>query len=282
MLLPAHAPCPAADRFRALPVAAGLRSLLVQAPPDAAPRGIVTRTVTARCCRDTARYCRGGEDVVVEAIGEGTSTAQGQGIINETNVHDDEDTAKEKKEAGSAEEEEEEEEEEELDGFWVSYGRRWPRRRLPPPLPSLVARGALRRARTGDGRLVIRIVPLVRPERVRARRCRRGDSLNMRLVERQDDDSTVMAPPLIQHEDGIGSAPAERLDDVDPAAVGVPGVAEEEEEEEAVPEPTTAPAMPPPRVSSVGCFEEVFRFDLIGGGGGGTLHQMPSRLRMVH
>ncbi|KAF8779831.1 hypothetical protein HU200_002096 [Digitaria exilis] len=262
MLLPAHAPCPAADRFCALPVAAGLRSLLVQAPDDAG-RGIVTRAAAARCCRG------GGVDVV-KAVGNGTSIAQCEGITKET-IHDEECTeaaAKEKekeKEAGSAEEEEEEE----LDGFWVSYGRRWPRRRLPPPLPSLVARGALRRARTGDGRLVIRIVPLVLPERVHARR-RRGDSLTMRLVERHDEDSTV-----IRHEEAIGSAQAEGHDDADTAAVGVHDIAEV-----VAPEPTTAPAVPPPRVSSVGCFEEVFRFDLIGGGG--SMHQMPSRLRMVH
>ncbi|AQK74969.1 hypothetical protein ZEAMMB73_Zm00001d018073 [Zea mays] len=66
-------------------------------------------------------------------------------------------------------------EEDDLDGFWVSYGRRCPRRRLPPLIPSLVARGALRRTCTDDGRLVIRIVPIV-----------------------HEDDSSVPPPPPLR------------------------------------------------------------------------------------
>ena len=173
------------------------------------------------------------------------------------------------KEAGMATEEDEED----LDGFWVSYGRRRTRHRLPPPIPSLVARGALRRTRTGDGRLVIRIVPVVRPECVRAHR--RGDRLTMQLLE-HEDDSPMMAPPLREPSsarrscrDVVGAA---RAGDgtAAPAAGGVGGV------EEAVAAP---PAAPPPRVSSVGCFEEVFRLDPIGSS---SLHQMMPSLRMVH
>ncbi|XP_039791495.1 uncharacterized protein LOC120657270 [Panicum virgatum] len=167
-----------------------------------------------------------------------------------------------------------EEDEEDLDGFWVSYGRRRTRHRLPPPIPSLVARGALRRTRTGDGRLVIRIVPVVRPECVRARR--RGDRLTMQLLE-HEDDSPMMAPPLREPSSAQGccnvvGAAREGAGTAAPAAGGEAGVGGVEE---AVAAP---PAAPPPRVSSVRCFEEVFRLDPIGSS---SLHQMPS-LRMVH
>ncbi|RCV08389.1 hypothetical protein SETIT_1G322300v2 [Setaria italica] len=280
LLPPPSAPHSAAQRFSA-PAAAGLRSLLL--PPD----GVVTRAAAAavasrgdagaRCCRSGGS----GEDVV-EASGGGTSTGHCEGTKNAKDEEEEDvkgrDAAKEK-EAGiiiSAEEDEEQ------DGFWVSYGRRRPRRRLPPPIPSLVARGALRRTRTGDGRLVIRIVPVVRPECIRARRRRGGDRLTMRLVG-HEDDSPMMAPPLRvpggARQDGssvIGIA-REGGDTATPA--GGDGGVDDVEEAVVAPEPETmVPAVPPPRVSSVGCFEDVFRFDPIGTG---SLHQMPS-LRMVH
>ncbi|KAG2661617.1 uncharacterized protein LOC120657725 [Panicum virgatum] len=256
MLLPS-APH-SAERFSA--AASGLRSLL--AAPDAARAAVVTRAVVA------SRRCAGGggEGVAGASGDDGTSIGHSDDI--EKAKKDEEEGMKE-----AAKEETTEEDEEDLDGFWVSYGRRRPRRRLPPPIPSLVARGALRRTRTGDGRLVIRIVPVVRPECVRARR--RGDRLTMQLLEHQDD-SPMMAPPLREPSsarrscrDVVGAA---RAGDgtAAPAAGGVGGV------EQAVAAP---PAAPPPRVSSVGCFEEVFRLDPIGSS---SLHQMMPSLRMVH
>ncbi|CAO2047470.1 unnamed protein product [Urochloa humidicola] len=268
MLLPPPSAPSSAHRFSPLP---GLRTLLVAAP-DATTPGVVTRAAAAAVAsRSTATTCRrGAEDVVVQASGVGRSI--GHCDEEEEEVKGD---AKEEEEAGISAEEEEEEE---LDGFWVSYGRR---RRLPPLIPSLVARGALRRTRTADGRLIIRIVPVVRPECIRARRDRGGgDRLTMQLVERQDDGSPMMAPPL---REPAGSSA--RLDDDNVIRIAQQGDEDTATVEEAVaaPEPETTtivPAVPPPRVSSVGCFEDVFRFDPIVGNR--SLRQMPSLIRMVH
>ncbi|CAN6239418.1 unnamed protein product [Urochloa humidicola] len=265
MLLLPSAPHPA-QRFSAPPVA-GLRSLLVLAPDAATtPGGVVTRAA-AVASRRAATPCRRRSGC--EASGGETSTGHCEGTKNTTEEKEEDvkGMAITEKESGIGTEEEEEEE---LDGFWVSYGRRRPRRRLPPPIPSLVARGALRRTRTADGRLVIRIVPVVRPECIRARRHGDGDRLTMQLVEHQHG-SPMMAPPprepiVARQEDGNiirnSETPAEAV---------------------AAPEPetaTTVPAVPPPRVSSAGCFEDVFRFDPIGGRS--SLRQMPSLIRMVH
>lgn len=241
----------------------------------------------ARCCCSAGG---GGKDDVdvVEASGGGTSTGHCEGSTKNAGGDDDaegvdgRDAAKDQKEAGvliGAEEDED------LDGFWVSYGRRRPRRRLPPPIPSLVARGALRRTRTRDGRLVIRIVPVVRPECIRARRGRGGERLTttVRLVE-HEDDSSVMALPLrepigARRDCSVISIAREGGDDTATPRAGGYGGVENVEEAVAAPEPeAVVPAVPPPRVSSAGCFEDVFRFDRIGTG---SLHRMPS-LRMVH
>ncbi|XP_066320691.1 uncharacterized protein [Miscanthus floridulus] len=173
------------------------------------------------------------------------------------------------------------EEEDELDGFWVSYGRRCPRRRLPPPIPSLVARGALRRTRTYDGRLVIRIVPVVRPECIRARR--RRD----RPVEHEDDPLMVAPPPpplqeltTATREDGIIRIINVAQADDDVAAPGAgEGVRHVEDAVAAAPAETLPAAEPPPRVPSVGCFEEVFKLGSIGSC---SPYQMMPSLRMVH
>ncbi|CAO2040662.1 unnamed protein product [Urochloa humidicola] len=265
MLLPPPSAPSSAHRFSPLP---GLRSLLVAAPDATAP-GVVTRAAAAAVAsRSTATPCRrSAEDVVVQASGVGGTI--GHCDEEEEEVKGD---AKEKEEAGISAEEEEEEE---LDGFWVSYGRRRPRRRLPPLIPSLVARGALRRTRTADGRLIIRIVPVVRPECIHARRNRGGgDRLTIQLVERHQDDSPMMAPPLpeLRVDNIIVIAQQGDEDTATPAAEAV--AAQE-------PETTTiVAAVPPPRVSSVGCFEEVFRFDPIVGNR--SLRQIPSLIRMVH
>ncbi|CAL5019603.1 unnamed protein product [Urochloa decumbens] len=244
MLLP-----PSAGRFTSPD---GLRSLLV-APDAAVARGVVVTRAAARC------RSSGGEVTVsvVEASGGGGGTGIGQREEDIGKAKDND--VKEEAEIGT------EEEEEELDGFWVSYGRRRPRRRLPPPIPSLVARGALRRTRTADGRLVIRIVPVVRPECIRARRNRGGDRLTMQLVEHQDG-SPLMAPP--PREPSSSSA---RQDGI-VIRIAQQGV------DTATPAEAVA-AVPPPRVASAGCFEDVFRFDPIGGS---SLRQMPSLIRMVH
>jgi antitoxin (DNA-binding transcriptional repressor) of toxin-antitoxin stability system len=159
------------------------------------------------------------------------------------------------------------EEDDLLDGFWVSYGRRCPRRRLPPLISSLVARGALRRTRTDDGRLVIRIVPVVWPERVRARR--RRD----RLVELEhEDDSPVVPPPLREllpapaREAGFRINVARVYDDA-----ATPSAGECVRDVEDAVEPLQ-------RVPSVRCFADVFKLDSIGGS---SLQQMLS-LRTVH
>ncbi|RLN07106.1 hypothetical protein C2845_PM11G25400 [Panicum miliaceum] len=255
MLLPS-APH-SAERFST--AASGLRSLL--AAPDADQGAVVTRAAAAAVA---SRRCGGGGEDVVRASGDdGASTGHSEGIKRAMKDDEEGDMTKEaakEKESGMATEEEEEED---LDGFWVSYGRRRPRRRLPPPIPSLVARGALRRTRTGDGRLVIRIVPVVRPECVRARR--RGDRLTMQLLE-HEGDSPMMAPPASRMVARAGDGTAA------PAAGGEKGLVG------GVEEAVAAPAVAPPRVPSVGCFEEVFRFDQIGSS---SLHQVPS-LRMVH
>ncbi|WVZ73646.1 hypothetical protein U9M48_021931 [Paspalum notatum var. saurae] len=240
----------AAEKFSA-PIS-GLRSLLAG---DGGRGAVVTRA-----------------DVVSRGGGRQAVSAKGDGVD----------------EAGTAAEEDPEPEEDLLDGFWVSYGRRCPRRRLPPPIPSLVARGALRRTRTDDGRLVIRIVPVVRPECIRARR--RGDRLTMRLVE-HEDDSPMMAPPLRElaaargDDDVIGIAQVDDDDGGNNAApTAAPAVGGGVEEEAVAardrrPDDMVVPAtVPPPRVSSAGCFEDVFKYGSIGSS---SLRQMPS-LRMVH
>lgn len=286
-----------AGKFAGAPIS-GLRSLLAVPDTTAGGGGVVTRAAVA------ARGCGGPreDDGVKErrrdADADGASSSIGHGDDLETEKREDEDEDG----VGVAREWEEEAaaaaaawEEDELGGLWVSYGRRWcPRRRLlPPPIPSLVARGALRRTRTDDGRLVIRIVPVaVRPECVRAR-CRRG-----RLAEHEVDDPPVtMASPLVPEpltsarEDGVRIGTIALVDDdidvraTPAAAAAVEGVcdvvddavaaaaqpAETETLRQAVP-------VPPPRVRSVGCFEEVFKLESIGSS---SLHQMPS-LRMVH
>jgi hypothetical protein len=114
--------------------------------------------------------CGHSEDVKARH-GDGTSLGHGEDV----------ETAKEEREENDNMEVKEREEEDELDGFWVSYGRRYPWHRLPRPILSLVACAALRQALTDDGRLVIRIVPVVWPECIHARR--RRD----RLIEHEDD-----------------------------------------------------------------------------------------------
>jgi hypothetical protein len=251
-----------AEKFSA-PIS-GLRSLLVV--PDAGTRGgcVVTRAAVA------AHGCGHREDVK-ERRDDGPSLGHGEDL--ETAEEDDNMEAKDREEART-------EEEDELDGFWVSYGRRCPRRRLPPPIPSLVARGALRRTRTDDGRLVIRIVPVVRPECIRARR--RPDRL---VVVEHEDDSPVMLPPpplrdlmtTAAREDGIRINVARADDDAATPPAAGEGV-RHVEDAVAAPAETLPAAVPPPRVPSVGCFEEVFKLGSIGSS---SLHQMPS-LRMVH
>ncbi|XP_066320701.1 uncharacterized protein [Miscanthus floridulus] len=252
-----------AEKFSA-PIS-GLRSLLV-VPDAAGTRGgcVVTRAAVA------AHGCNHREDVK-ERRDDGTSLGHGEDL--ETAKEDDNMEAKDREEART-------EEEDELDGFWVSYGRRCPRRRLPPPIPSLVARGALRRTRTYDGRLVIRIVPVVRPECIRARR--RRD----RPVEHEDDPPMVAPPPLLQElttaapEDGIVRIINVAQADDDAAAPGAgEGVSHVEDAVAAAPAETLPAAVPPPRVPSVGCFEEVFKLGSIGSC---SPHQMMPSLRMVH
>ncbi|CAL4966988.1 unnamed protein product [Urochloa decumbens] len=262
MLLPPAAPR-SASRFAAPPVT-GLRSLLVAPDAATAARGVVTRAATMRC-RSSG---------VVEASGGGrTGIGQCEEDIGKAKDTEEEDV----KGGTKVEEAAEIGTEEEEDGFWVSYGRRRPRRRLPPLIPSLVARGALRRTRTADGRLVIRIVPVVRPECIRARRNRGGDRLTMQLVEHQDD-SPMMAPPAPPREPSSSARQGDNAiriaqRDADTATTAEAVAAPE-------PETTTVPAaVPPPRVSSAGCFEDVFRFGPIGGS---SLRQMPSLIRMVH
>lgn len=145
---------------------------------------------------------------------------------------------------------------EEDEGCWVSYGRREPgRRRLPPPIPSLAGRSALRRARTEDRRLVISKVRVMRPDYyVRARRMR-GGRLLMRLVEREDDCPN----------DPLREGDADRADEA--AAVQDNVV----DDEQAAAAPATMPA--------VGCFEDVVKYQYAIGSS--PLHQMPL-LRMVH
>ncbi|KAE8798213.1 hypothetical protein D1007_26507 [Hordeum vulgare] len=151
---------------------------------------------------------------------------------------------------------------EEDDGCWVSYGRREPgRRRLPPPIPSLAGRSALRRARTEDRRLVISKVRVMRPDYyVRARRVR-GGRLLMRLVEREDDCPHDPFPPP-------GGA---RGDDAGWAEEATALQEDVVDDEQAAAAPATMPA--------VGCFEDVVKYQYAIGSS--PLHQMPL-LRMVH
>ncbi|CAM0944141.1 unnamed protein product [Alopecurus aequalis] len=157
------------------------------------------------------------------------------------------------------------EDEEEDEGCWVSYGRPdLARRRLPPPIPSLAARSALRRARTEDRRLVISRARVMRPDYyVRARRVR-GGRLVMRLVEREDDDPSPAPDPLRPSTPREGDGIAQ-VDSATTSAV----VAEEEVD--------AAAALAP--VPAGGCFEDVVRYQCAIGSS--PLHRMPLP-RMVH
>ncbi|KAK3159116.1 hypothetical protein QOZ80_2AG0145940 [Eleusine coracana subsp. coracana] len=252
-------------------IASGLRSLLV-VPPSGGGGIIVTRAIAA----SSSRGCRPPGGGVVQESRDGAS-----------NIDEDNDAKVEEEEDAEVEEEEDvmRADEEEDEGCWVSYGRREPRHRLPPPIPSLLARGALRRTRTVDGRLVIRIAPVVWRDCIRARR--RGGRLTMQLVEHDDPSPLTRPAPIGQDEtsstekpdDDDTSSPAirERVDD-DGHRIGSEGV--EGERRAAAQETTTVlPVVPPPRVPSGGCFEDVFKYSAIGGGS--SLHPMPS-LRMVH
>ncbi|TVU28535.1 hypothetical protein EJB05_20056, partial [Eragrostis curvula] len=228
---------------------------------------------------------RGGGGVVTRALAAASSRVNGDAGVQEgrdgTSIAGDAENVK-------AEDDEVEDEE---DGCWVSYGRREPRRRLPPPVTSLAARGALRRTRTHDGRLVIRIVPVVWRECIRARR--RGGRLTMQLVER-DDESPLTPRPLpapIGARDDDAIRALEEPDDVDTTS---PAIGDDDDtgapvpitrsegiddvKEAAVAPQEMLPVVPLPRVPSAGCFEDVFKYSSMGGS---ALHQMPS-LRMVH
>ncbi|XP_047080387.1 uncharacterized protein LOC124691159 [Lolium rigidum] len=189
----------------------GLRSLLV--PDTVAGRGggvVVTRTILA------SLPC-GESEIVRQESGDGES------------LDDDE----------------------EDEGCWVPYGRREPgrRRRLPPPIPSLAARSALRRARTDDRRLVISKVRVMRPDYyVRARRVR-GGRLVMRLHEREDDGPLPIPPP------DTATTPDERVADAQAAAA------------------------PAPLPGAAGCFEDAAKYQYAVGSS--PLHRTPL-LRMVH
>ncbi|KAL5213349.1 hypothetical protein ABZP36_024196 [Zizania latifolia] len=147
------------------------------------------------------------------------------------------------------------------EGCWVSYGRRGQVRRLPPPLPSL--RCALRRARTEDGRLVIRVVPGARrPEYIRAQR--RGGRLTMQLVVRNNfHPLPAAADPSPAREDNEDIAAVQVVTDTSTASA-----------EEGVRGSMQKPAAPPP-FRAVGCFEDVVKYHSIGNT---PLHQV----RMVH
>jgi hypothetical protein len=250
------APHPA-EKFSA-PIS-GLRSLL--ALPDAAGGTRAGCVVTRAAVAAHGCGCGHREDVK-ERRDDGIYLGHDEdvGTAKEEEGENDNMEAKVRDEACA-------EEEDDLDGFWVSYGRRRPRRRLPPPIPSLVARGALRRTRTDDGRLVIRIVPVVRPECIRARRDRRVENVG---------SSPVMPPPppplrdlmAAAREDGI-RINAARADDGDTATTPAAGEGVRDVEDVvATPAAEAQPAVPPTRVRGMlRCSS--------------SLHQMPS-LRMVH
>lgn len=246
-----------AEKFSPIP---GLRSLLVV--PDGAP-GVVTRAVVALA----SPRGRGGEDV--------------HGSRDVASINDEEKDMKAKEEEGEEKNIYMDDEE----GCWVSYGRRCRRNWLPPPIPSLVARGALRRTRTDDGRLVIRMVPVVRPGCIRAW-CRAG-RLTMQFVEREDESAFTATPlpaPISAREDDTtlqvdddraATAVGEGVDD----GTAAPVIGEDVDDvQEEVAAPEMLPAVPPPRMPSVGCFEDVFNCSSIASS---SLHQIPS-LRMVH
>lgn len=246
-MLASSPPHHSAEKFSSATIASGLRSLLV---PPSGGGVVLTRALAAAT---SSRGCGAGTGVRESRDGD------------DSGHHEDEAKA------------------EEDDGCWVSYGRREPRRRLPPPIPSLLARDALRRTRTGDGRLVIRIAPVVWRECIRARR-----RLTMQLIN-HEDVFTLPAPncTLLESDDGTAT-PTTREEGV------VDGTASPTNEEEGVDEGTAAASVgserivndvgeeapvPPPRVPSAGCFEDVvFKYGSIGGT---SLHRMPS-LRMVH
>lgn len=76
--------------------------------------------------------CGGGHRENIKARrDDGTSLGHGEDIERAKENERDENNNIEVKER---------EQEDELDGFWVLYGQRNPRRWLPPPIPALVAR----------------------------------------------------------------------------------------------------------------------------------------------
>uniref|UniRef100_A0A0E0CRK0 FAF domain-containing protein n=1 Tax=Oryza meridionalis TaxID=40149 RepID=A0A0E0CRK0_9ORYZ len=158
------------------------------------------------------------------------------------------------------------------DGCWVAYGRRGMMRRLPPPLPSL--RGAMRRTRTKDGRLVVTEEPAGarrRHEYIRARR--RGGRVTMQLVESKDF-YPCSSPAEEEEDDDIISVPQAMSDtSTTTAAAAAVGECDRGHMQKA---PATAP--PPPSPPSIGCFEDVVKYHSIGST---SLHQIV-RLRMVH
>uniref|UniRef100_A0A0D9VL37 FAF domain-containing protein n=1 Tax=Leersia perrieri TaxID=77586 RepID=A0A0D9VL37_9ORYZ len=182
---------------------------------------------------------------------------------------------------------------EEEDGFWVAYGRQGRLRRLPPRLPSL--RGALRRARTGDGRLVITEAPAGARRRHEYIRVQRGGGrLTMQLVESNDfhplpsaaaatspsqeeeeDDDEIVAVREVNDtstaQEGEGTFAMRAINDTSTAVAVGEGVRGHMQEEAAAP----MPALTPP---AIGCFEDVVKYHSIGNT---SLHQI-LRARMVH
>jgi hypothetical protein len=246
-----------AERFSPA-IAFGLRSLLVPQPSG----GIVVTRVLAAASR-----CGAG----VHGRRDGTNI----GAEN----------------AKTAEEDEGRMHDEVEDGLWVSYGRREPRRRLPPPIPSLLARGALRRTRTNDGRrLVIVIAPVAWPECTRSRR--RSGRLTMQLIEHDDNSPLTTrsfpAPTIRAREDDDNKAleepdddTYERVDKTAPAIESEEGIdCVQEAADVATAQGEMLQAVAPPRVPSAGCFEDVFKYGSVGGS---SLHLMPASLiRTVH
>ncbi|KAG8072413.1 hypothetical protein GUJ93_ZPchr0006g41192 [Zizania palustris] len=212
----------------------GLRSLLVDDAAVAAGGGgggVVTRTIV----------------VLSPRVQETNREGECSGCIDDNGEDEEEDGGDE--------------------GCWVSYGRRGQVHRLPPPLPSL--RCALRRARTEDGRLVIREVPGARrPEYIRAQR--RGGRLTMQLVVRSNFHSLPAAaahPSSPPPENNKHIAAVQAVTDTSTASAeeGVRGTMHK-----------AAPAPPPPPFRAVGCFEDVVKYH--SSIGNTPLHQV----RMVH
>uniref|UniRef100_A0A0E0K5A9 FAF domain-containing protein n=1 Tax=Oryza punctata TaxID=4537 RepID=A0A0E0K5A9_ORYPU len=157
------------------------------------------------------------------------------------------------------------------EGCWVTYGRRGRMRRLPPPLPSL--RGAMRRTRTEDGRLLITEAPAGarRPEYIiRARRW--GGRLTMQLVESKDFyPCPAPAGPSPAQEDDEDTVATQAAKDTSMAAAMGKGDPASYVQKAAVSPPTPSPP-------SIGCFEDVIKYHSIGST---SLDQIVT-LRMVH